>query len=128
MNSYRVDLRERDIDVFGHVHYAEYLVFCAQARNRWLSAVGIQRPGDHVVARVEVDYLASAHLADERVDVLIAAREVGTSSLALEEEVRSPDGRVLVRLRSVIVRYEPSARGTVAWTEDERQALDAANI
>jgi acyl-CoA thioesterase FadM len=121
--SYAVELRERDIDVFGHVHYAEYLVFCAQARNWWLADAGIEHPGDHVVARVEVDFLASARLADGRVHVGILVEEVGRSSARLLETIRSASGAELVRVRSVVVRYDPADRRPVPWTAAEGRAL-----
>jgi YbgC/YbaW family acyl-CoA thioester hydrolase len=123
VTSYVVELRERDIDVFGHVHYAEYLVFLAQARNAWLRDVGVQRPGAHVVARLEIDYRASARLADGAVRVEVTAEAVGRSSLALREAVSAPDGRPLVGSRSVIVRFDPDAGRVLAWTDEERQSL-----
>ena len=123
--SYPIGLRERDIDVFGHVHYAEYLVFCAQARNEWLADAGINRPGEHVIARVEMDFVDSARLADRRVDVGVLVEQVGGSSLRLRETVRSPQGVDLVRVRSVLVRFDPVARRSVPWTPDERGALGA---
>jgi acyl-CoA thioesterase FadM len=121
--SYAVELRERDIDVFGHVYYSQYLVFCAQARNWWLADIAIERPGDHVVARVEVDFLGSARLADGRVHVGILVEEVGRSSARLLETIRSASGVELVRVRSVVVRYDPAVRRPVPWTADEGRAL-----
>lgn len=127
MTSYRVDLRERDIDAFGHVHYAEYLAFLAQARNLWLAGAGIERPGEHVVARIELDYLNAARLADAAVLVEAAVEEVGHTSLTLGERVRAPDHRHLVRARTVVVRYDPAAAHPVSWTPAERARLEQSS-
>jgi acyl-CoA thioesterase FadM len=108
------------------VHYAEYLVFCAQGRNLWLADMGISCPGDHVVARVEVDYVEPARLADGWVSVEVLVEQVGRSSLTLRELVRGPDDHELVRARSVLVRFDPEERRVQAWTEDERRLLGSA--
>lgn len=123
MASYRIDLRERDIDVFGHVHYAEYLAFGAQARALWLRDQGIDRPGDNVVARVEIDYAASAHLADLAVLVELSVLTVGRSSMRLAEHMTTPDGREIARAQVVLVRFDPVARRSVPWSDGERSLL-----
>lgn len=123
MSAYRIELREKDIDVFGHVHYAEFLSFCATARGRWLADRGIERPGDHVVARIEIDYAGSAYLADGAVLVVLDVLRVGRTSVRLREQVTAPDGRGLVRVESVVVRFDPHSRVAVPWTADESAAL-----
>ena len=116
-----VPLRFRDVDAFGHVYHAEFLTLLDEARTRWLRDVlRLDHPGDHVLARVELDYLSSIVAADDAVCSDVRLERVGTSSLTLAETMRVREGRVVSRGRVVIVLRDVQRRGSRPLTDDER--------
>jgi acyl-CoA thioesterase FadM len=130
--SYWVDLRIRDMDPFGHVHYGEYLSIVGEARMNWLVDSGIDHPEDNVVAHVEVDYLDSARLSDRKVRVVVQLLRLGTTSLRFKEAVFGAEDRPLVHVEAVIVRFDPTTRTVKPWSATERELLerhgDAGNL
>src|SRR5262249_61456425 len=57
-HSKRIEIRWRDLDVYGHVNHVVYLTYLQEARDEWLGRV-LGDPKDvcnYVVARVEIDY------------------------------------------------------------------------
>src|SRR3954465_9005061 len=89
----RIDVRFRDLDAFGHVYHAEYLTILDEARTRWFGGgLRLGRPGEYVVARVEIDYLSPAVLSDAPLGASFELHRVGTSSLTTVEETRGPGG------------------------------------
>jgi len=99
-----IALRFRDVDSFGHVYHAEYLTLLDELRTEWFrDALGLARPSDYVLARVEVDYVSSLVLADASVTAEIVPERVGTTSLTLRETMLAADGRVVARCRAVAV-------------------------
>jgi len=116
-----VPLRFRDVDAFGHVYHGAFLTLLDEARTAWLRDVlGLHAPSDHVIARVELDYVSSIVAADEAVRAEIALERVGTSSLTLAETMRVRDGRVVSRGRVVIVLRDVQRGVSRPLTDDER--------
>ena len=116
-----VPLRFRDVDAFGHVYHAEFLTLLDEARTRWLRDVlRLERPSDHVLARVELDYVSSIVAADDAVCADVRLERVGTSSLTLAETMRVRDGRVVSRGRVVIVLRDVERGVSRPLTDDER--------
>ncbi len=118
-----VPLRFRDLDAFGHVYHAEYLTLFDEARTRWFADVGVDRPGDYVVARAEVDWVDSLGPDDAAVRVDVVVEALGRTSVTLAETMHARDGRVVARCRSVTVRWDPSAARSRALTAEERRSL-----
>lgn len=120
-----VPLRWVDVDALGHVYHATYLTLLDEARSRFLSALGVHRPSDHVVARVEVDYLAPVGPGHDHVLVRHGIERVGTTSLTLHATLATPDGVDRARARVVIVLWDTGSRVPRAVGDDERAALAA---
>jgi acyl-CoA thioesterase FadM len=57
------------------------------------------------------------------VDVVVRVASVGTSSVGLDHEVRLPDGALAASGKTVLVAWDPVARGKRVLTEAERSAL-----
>lgn len=116
-----VPLRFRDVDAFGHVYHGAFLTLLDEARTAWLRDVlRLDAPSDHVIARVELDYVSSIVAADEAVCADVRLERVGTSSLTLAETMRVRDGRVVSRGRVVIVLRDVERAMSRPLTDDER--------
>jgi len=116
-------LRFRDLDAFGHVYHAEYLTLLDELRTGWLRRVGLERPSEYVVARVELDYVSSLVAEDAAVAGGFAVERVGRTSLTLAETLSAADGRVVARSRVVAVLRDPASGGSRAVTDAERALL-----
>ncbi len=120
-----VPLRWVDVDALGHVYHATYLTLLDEARSRFLTAAGVRRPSDHVVARVEIDYLAPVGPGHDHVLVRHEVERVGTTSLTLGATLATPDGVDRARARVVIVLWDNASHGPRPVGDDERAALAA---
>jgi acyl-CoA thioester hydrolase len=120
-----VPLRWVDVDALGHVYHATYLTLLDEARSRFLTALGVRRPSDHVVARVEIDYLAPVGPGHEHVLVRHEVERVGRTSLTLRAVLATSDGVDRARARVVVVLWDTGSRGPRAVADDERAALTA---
>lgn len=118
-----VPLRWVDVDALGHVYHATYLTLLDEARSRFLAAAGVRDPSDHVVARVEVDYLAPVGQGHVEVLVRHAVERVGTTSLTLRSALRTPDGIDRARARVVVVLWDVTGSRPRPLQDDERTAL-----
>jgi acyl-CoA thioester hydrolase len=115
-------LRFRDVDAFGHVYHAEYLTLLDEARSHWFGeTLGMDDPSSYVLARVEIDYLSSLVLADEKVRATFAVERVGNSSLTIVESLYAGDGREVSRSRVVTVLRDPATGSSRVLTGTERQ-------
>ena len=110
-----IEVRFRDCDAMGHVNNAVYLTYLEIARFAYWKAAEIGRlEGDisYIIARVEIDFRASAETGDV-IDVALAVRAIGRSSFTIEYEMRDQKGRLLVTARSVQVAYDYAAKQPV---------------
>lgn len=111
-----IDVRFRDCDAMGHVNNAVYLTYLEIARFAYWKAADIGRlEGDisYIIARVEIDFRASAKTGDV-VDVALAVRAIGRSSFTIEYELRDQAGRLIATAKSVQVAYDYAAQRPVA--------------
>ena len=71
-----IEIRWRDLDVYGHVNHVVFLTYLEEARDEWLgSTLGDPaRVWGYVVARVEIDYRRELSLADDVVAGALPAR------------------------------------------------------
>lgn len=81
-----------DTDAGGIVFYANYLKFFERARTEWLRALGLEQHslrqdtgGIFVVSDAHLKYLRPARL-DDAVRITVNLREMGRSSLTIEQE------------------------------------------
>lgn len=120
-----VPLRWVDVDALGHVYHATYLTLLDEARSRYLSALGVHRPSDHVVARVEVDYLAPVGPGHDHALVRHEVARVGATSLTLRAVLATPDGVDRARAQVVVVLWDVGSGTPRPIRDDERAALAA---
>ncbi|NBQ93673.1 MAG: acyl-CoA thioesterase [Micrococcales bacterium] len=100
-------VRWDDIDAFGHVNNAKYLVFAQEARFHW-SFVQFEGKDEQpsivemVVARAEVDFIEPIYEGGRFVDVHLWVDKIGTSSFGMVYEI-SDNGVLFARVKSVQV-------------------------
>jgi acyl-CoA thioester hydrolase len=124
---HRERVRYRDINSFGHVSYALFLVYAEEARNAWLRQLGLlKRADDHVpiiVARSEVDYRSQVSVDDE-IAIAIHCSRVGNKSFDLVYEFRVDD-RLVADVRTVVVGLDYESGETIRIPDDWRAALSS---
>ena len=106
-----VEVRFRDCDPMGHVNNAVYLTYLELARFAYWKAAEIGRlEGEvsYIMARVEIDFRASARTGDV-LDVGVAVTGFGRTSFTMAYEIRDQEGRLVANARSVQVTYDYAA-------------------
>jgi acyl-CoA thioester hydrolase len=122
-----IPLRHRDMDTLGHLNQSMYHVFVEEARAAVLYEVLETTDVDYVLARVELDHLSEVRMSDVTVTAESWIGRVGTSSVQLEVQVVvGDDERVAARGTTVMVGWDPVARGSRKLTDDERRRFLAA--
>jgi acyl-CoA thioester hydrolase len=109
-------VRWGDLDAFGHVNNATYLVFAQEARFAWSKML------EMVVARAEVDFIAPIYTGDIYIDVEIWVNKVGNSSFGLTYEMKSGD-EVLARVKTVQVTVSMETKKSRPINDAEREFL-----
>ncbi len=120
-------VRWDDIDAFGHVNNAKYLIFAQEARFQWSYYEFVKRNEkptivEMVVARAEVDFIAPIYDGGSFVDVYIWVESVGTSSFTLNYEISS-NGVLHARIKSVQVAISMETKKSRPLTDTEREFL-----
>lgn len=125
MFEHPVDVRWRDTDALGHVNHAVFLTYLEEGRDAFFSQV-LRSDPIYVVVRLEVDLRAEVHHPDRRVTVRIEVERMGTTSLTTRETVFTASSQVAASARVVTVRWDPSRRQPIAFSEAERTRLTTA--
>ena len=115
-----VDVRFRDIDIGGHAHHSEALIYFEEARAAyWRQVVG--REGvediDYILAEMTVRYKQRV-LYPDRLDVHVGVVRLGRKHFQMEYEVYSADGSLLVSGESMQVMYDYSAGASKRVPDD----------
>jgi acyl-CoA thioester hydrolase len=103
-----IAVRFRDCDPMGHVNNAVYLTYLEIARFAyWNDVAGGRTYGNvsYIMARVEIDYKASAKTGDT-LNVHVAVTGFGRTSFAFAYEIVDQDGRLIATARTVQVMYD----------------------
>lgn len=122
-------VRWDDIDAFGHVNNAKYLTYIQEARFQWSyyeqKSLG-HNPSlvEMVVARNEIDYLAPIYHGGQFYNVEIWVESIGNSSFILNYEIKSDDGTVHAKAKSVQVAIDMESKKSRPITETEREFLN----
>jgi acyl-CoA thioester hydrolase len=121
-------IRWDDLDAFGHVNNAKYLVFVQEARIDmfWKSRLeaGLKTVfEDMVVARAEVDYKIEITQTNQDFDVEIWVSKIGDSSFHLEYRIFSSAGEH-ARVKTVQVAVDLVTKKSRRLTEGEREILN----
>ncbi len=109
-------VRWGDLDAFGHVNNATYLVFAQEARFAWSKMI------EMVVARAEVDFIAPIYTGDIYIDVEIWVNKIGTSSFGVTYEMKNGDELVAV-VKSVQVTVSMETKKSRPLNDAEREFL-----
>jgi acyl-CoA thioester hydrolase len=124
----RIEIRWKDLDVYGHVNNAVYLTYLEEVRDEWLGAV-LGDPAEiwnYVLVRVAIDYRRELSLEDDVVIATCRLRSVGTSSVRTEERVLALDGGVAAEAESVLVARDRDHGRSRPLTDPERAAFERA--
>jgi acyl-CoA thioester hydrolase len=127
-HSLRVQLRWRDMDMLGHLNQSVYHELLEEGRASLIlelvRRVGIEHAhGGFALAHVDLDYHAEVRRDHREVEVYVRVERVGSTSVTLHHEVRLPDGTVAASGNTVLVGWDPVARGKRALSDAERGAL-----
>jgi len=110
-------IRWGDLDAFGHVNNATYLVYAQEARFAWSKMI------EMVVARAEVDFLAPIYQGDIYLDIEIWVNKIGTSSFGVTYEMKNGDELVAV-VKSVQVTVSMETKKSRPLNDAERDFLN----
>ena len=110
-------VRWGDLDAFGHVNNATYLVYAQEARYEWSKMI------EMVVARAEVDFLAPIYEGDIYLDIEIWVNRIGTSSFGVTYEMKNGDELVAV-VKSVQVTVSMETKKSRPLNDAERDFLN----
>lgn len=122
-----VTVRFRDVDVGGHAHHAEALVYFEEARwAYWSEVVGKGGVGrvDYVLAECRVRWHARV-LWPQTVSVGVRVVRVGRKHFEMEYEVLSEGGERLQSGTTVQVMYDYQAGASKRLPDELRRTLEA---
>ncbi len=106
---YPVEVRFRDIDMFGHVNNAVYLTYMESARVAYYTAVtGLTEPRGFgmTVAGAKIDFIKPAFFG-QSLRVYTRTGRIGNKSWTLEHELRDAEtGQLMASGYTVNVHYD----------------------
>jgi acyl-CoA thioester hydrolase len=109
-------VRWGDLDAFGHVNNATYLVYAQEARYAWSKML------EMVVARAEVDFIAPIYAGDFYLDIEIWVNKIGNSSFGLTYEMKNGD-ELVARVKTVQVTVSMDTKKSRPINDAEREFL-----
>ena len=109
-------VRWGDLDAFGHVNNAAYLVYAQEARYAWSKML------EMVVARAEVDFVAPIYTGDFYLDIEIWVNKIGNSSFGLTYEMKNGD-ELVARVKTVQVTVSMETKKSRPINDAEREFL-----
>ena len=110
-------VRWGDLDAFGHVNNATYLIYAQEARYAWSKML------EMVVARAEVDFIAPIYTGDIYIDVEIWVNKIGTSSFGVTYEMKNGD-ELLAVVKTVQVTVSMDTKKSRPMNDAEREFLN----
>ena len=122
-----VPVRFRDIDVGGHAHHSEALMYFEEARAAyWREVVGRQGIDDidYIMAEATVRWHHRV-LWPQTLTVAVRVSKLGKKHFEMEYEVRGEDGERLQSGRTVQVMYDYQAGRAARIPDDARAAIEA---
>jgi acyl-CoA thioester hydrolase len=119
-----IGLRWRDMDMLGHLNQAVYHELLEEGRGALFTSLD-DASFPFVLVRVELDYRQEVRKDHGSVEVITRVERVGAKSITIAHEIVRADGVVAAEGKSVLVAWDPQARGSRELTDDERAALVA---
>ena len=121
-------VRWDDVDAFGHVNNAKYLVYAQEARFQWSTVQfdGKDEPPSiiaMVVGRAEVDFIAPIYVGDFNLDIEIWVNKIGTSSFGVTYEMKNGEELVAV-VKTVQVTVSMDTKKSRPLNDAERDFLN----
>jgi acyl-CoA thioester hydrolase len=116
----------RDLDPNGHVNQAVYSSYCEQVRVKyWDAVIGVRHDKAPVaLVRSEMEYEAELTL-DHTVTVSQRVKELGSSSVVFEYEIRRDDGVKAATSEVVLLCYNRDEKSAQPLPSDWREAITA---
>ena len=113
--------------MLGHLNQSVYHELLEEGRGALMMELA-RRAGEHshggfVLAHVDLDYHREVRKDHAEVEIVVRVSRVGRSSLELEHEIKLPDGQMAASGKTVLVAWDPAARGKRELTDAERAAL-----
>ena len=120
-------IRWADLDEFGHVNNASYLIYMQEAKGdlTWYSRERVGKKPilyQMVVARAEVDYVAPIHKSGGYVEVEVWVEKIGNSSFVFAYEI-TYEGEVKAKGKTVQVAVDEVEQKSRPLTDEERAFL-----
>lgn len=120
-------VRWDDLDAFGHVNNAKYLIFAQEARFLWATeefsaAMRESSLIEMVVARAEVEYIEPIYDGGRFVDVEITVEKIGNTSFNMHFVI-SDAGKIFAHIRTVQVAVSLETKKSRPLTDSEREFL-----
>jgi acyl-CoA thioester hydrolase len=116
----RTVIRWRDQDAYGHVNYGVYLDYLAEERSKVL---GLHELWDYVIAKLTIQYRAEVTIAAGWVASTCEIAAIGRKSVTTREEMRRPDGVVVIEAEAVLVGFDLEARRSIEMPDHVRAEL-----
>lgn len=126
---YKPEIRFADIDSYGIVHNAIFLLFFEESRiNLFKKIVGVWdwKKSGVLVASQKVDYRHPVTLNDE-LEIIVWVKSVGKKSLTLAYEAYLlKDGKKVISAESetVVVCYDNTVNTTVSVPSEWRESIE----
>ena len=123
-----IEIRWRDLDVYGHVNHVVFLTYLEEARDEWLGRA-LESPDSvwsYVVARVEIDYRRELRLEDDVVVARCRLERIGNSSVTTRESLAKRDGELAAEASAVLVARDEQTGRSRPINERERAAFESA--
>ncbi|MDA0946723.1 MAG: hypothetical protein RLZZ314_1423 [Bacteroidota bacterium] len=122
---YRPEIRFADVDAYGIVHNAMYIVYLEQARIHWWRQV-VQDAWDWteigvLVAHHDIDYMAPVRLGDP-LDIACSVGAVGDKSIEVKYALRC-EGATIARAKTVLVCFDHAKKSTTSVPQAWRDAF-----
>ena len=122
-----IEIRWRDLDVYGHVNNAVFLTYLEEARDEFYSGLLPAETVNRMVLRHStVDFRRSLVQSDDHVQVSLRVLRLGTSSVVTEETVTSvATGEIAAVAESVMVHCDPGRERAEPFPAEARALLEA---
>jgi acyl-CoA thioester hydrolase len=123
--STEISVRFQDIDLFDHVNNVAYAAYLEEARIQFFEdAVGVvlgESDDGFALVHLEVEYERQIEYGDS-VEVLLRVLELGSSSIAMDYQVRA-DGRVAATAETVVVPFDGATGESFPIPDAWRESL-----
>ncbi len=126
---YTPEVRFSDVDAYGIVHNAVYLVYLEEARIHWWRQVVGQEWNWHevgvLVVHHDIDYLRPLKFGDSPV-IICKVGEVGHKSIEVKYRLEAA-GELVAKAKTVLVCFDHKKKATTQVPEPWRIAFQAVS-